>query len=284
LDREITFSAQVAAIDWKTGEPVPGLLGGRTRPSRLYSRLFVNLADWANVVLYALVGLAILFTVIVLAAMITGIRLTRTITASIAELYRATQHINRADFDYRIPVRSRDQLAELETAFNRMSESLKQLIAEHKEKQRMEGELAIAQEVQAQLFPSRPPDLRTLEVHGVCRPARTVSGDYFDFLSYGADKLAIAVGDISGKGISAALLMATVHSAVRAYQVTAELSARNIESVSQHSPKFGGGIIPAQAAALVEAPATALVSPATVMWYLNRQLYDSTPAEKYATL
>ena len=62
-------------------------------------------------------------------------------------------------------------------------------------------------------------DLESLEVHGVCRPARTVSGDYYDFLPYGLDRLGIAVGDISGKGISAALLMATIHSAVRAYEI-----------------------------------------------------------------
>ena len=56
-------------------------------------------------------------------------------------------------------------------------------------------------------------------MHGFCRPARTVSGDYYDFLAASSHKLILAVGDISGKGISAALLMATIHSAVRAYSV-----------------------------------------------------------------
>ena len=56
-------------------------------------------------------------------------------------------------------------------------------------------------------------------MHGFCRPARTVSGDYYDFLSLHSDKLILAVGDVSGKGISAALLMATIHSAVRAYSL-----------------------------------------------------------------
>src|SRR5205807_10551180 len=86
-----------------------------------------------------------------------------------------------------------------------------------KEKQRLESELAIAQEVQAQLFPRESVQLRSLELHGICRPARTVSGDYYDFLPITAERLALAVGDISGKGISAALLMATIHSAVRVY-------------------------------------------------------------------
>ena len=98
-----------------------------------------------------------------------------------------------------------------------MTTSIEKLVQEQKEKQRLEGELAIAQEVQAQLYPKLITQLETLEVHGFCRPARTVSGDYYDFLALNSDRLMLAVGDISGKGISAALLMATIHSAVRAY-------------------------------------------------------------------
>src|SRR3954452_12424553 len=143
-----------------------------------------------------------------------------------------------------------------------MTESLENLIREQKEKERLQSEIAIAQQVQAQLFPRQDIQLRTLELHGVCKPARTVSGDYYDFLPLGGEKLGIAVGDISGKGISAALLMATVHSAVRVYE-------------------FGGsnGQRP-----LGAARSRAIESPAEVLRLLNRHLYSSTPEEKYATL
>ena len=97
-----------------------------------------------------------------------------------------------------------------------MTASLEKLIEEQKDKQRLENELVIAQEVQAQLFPQESVQLASLEVHGFFRPARTVSGDYYDFFTLDSDRLILAVGDISGKGISAALLMATIHSAVRA--------------------------------------------------------------------
>src|SRR5437870_12898112 len=100
-----------------------------------------------------------------------------------------------------------------------MTASIEKLIIEQKEKQRLENELVIAQEVQAQLLPQEISQLESLEVHGFCRPARTVSGDYYDFLALNSDRLILAVGDISGKGISAALLMATIHSAVRAYSL-----------------------------------------------------------------
>ena len=145
--------------------------------------------------------------------------MTRSITSAVDQLYVATTHVNRADFSHRITVRSNDQLATLANSFNSMTTSIENLVAEQKEKQRMEGELAIAQEVQAQLYPKLIAQLETLEVHGFCRPARTVSGDYYDFLALSSDRLLLAVGDISGKGISAALLMATIHSALHAYSV-----------------------------------------------------------------
>ena len=135
-----------------------------------------------------------------------------------ANLYRATQHINRGDFSHRIDVRAKDQLAALQVSFNSMTENLQKLIAEQKEKERLQSELEIAHEVQAQLFPGKMLGPARLELHGICRPARIVSGDYYDFLSYGPEQVMVAVGDISGKGISAALLMATIHSAVRAYE------------------------------------------------------------------
>src|SRR2546430_15956664 len=91
-----------------------------------------------------------------------------------------------------------------------MTRSIQRLLAEQKEKQRMENELAIAQEVQSQLFPKQVSELESLEVHGFCRPARTVSGDYYDFVPLPPERLMLAVGDVSGKGISAALLMATI--------------------------------------------------------------------------
>ena len=126
--------------------------------------------------------MAVFFGIIELIALFIGARLTRSMTKSVAELYTATQHVNRGDLSHRIQIRTRDQMAALEQSFNSMTASLAKLMAEQKEKQRLEGELAIAHEVQELLFPRQISDLSTLEVHGVCRPARTVSGDYYDFI------------------------------------------------------------------------------------------------------
>jgi len=227
-----------------------------------------------------LIAAAILFGAIEVFALIIGVGLTRTITRSVAALYRGTQHVNRGDFRHRIPVKTRDQLAALETSFNSMTESLEKLIAEQKEKQRLESELAIAQEVQAQLFPRESVQLHSLELHGICRPARTVSGDYYDFLPITAERLALAVGDISGKGISAALLMATIHSAVRVYEFGGMPENATLSSASATV----GALAQGNGGRGLAAGGNGIHSPREVLWLLNRHLFHTTPAEKYATL
>ncbi|MFY9562241.1 MAG: SpoIIE family protein phosphatase [Terriglobales bacterium] len=279
FDREITFGTPLPVVDWAgtTGERqrAGALVRVQTRPSVLYDRLFAALGDLARGVEYILLVVAIVFAIIELLALFIGTKLTRSITRAVAQLYEATKHINRADFSHRIQVKSNDQLATLANSFNSMTASIEKLILEQKEKQRLENELAIAQEVQAQLFPQKIAQLETLEVHGFCRPARTVSGDYYDFLSLNSDKLILAVGDISGKGISAALLMATIHSAVRAYSLEGVPLLREPVAVG-----VAGGCDLVLASEIKGAEA----SPATLLGLLNHQLYESTPQEKYATL
>ena len=273
LDREFNFGGLIQTTDWQTASSErqhARFLAGVTRLSSIYSYLTASMGIWTGIVGVMLVGIAAAFAIVVLIALLIGIRLTRTVTSSVANLYRATQHINRGDFGYRIQVKEKDQLAALQMSFNSMTQSLQRLIAEQKEKERLQSELEIAHEVQAQLFPQAVSGTRTLELYGICRPARIVSGDYYDFLEYGPDQIGIAVGDISGKGISAALLMASIHSAVRAYE------QEQIVSVSSASAYAAN---PSAVATRVSPP-----SPAQMLWLLNRHLYRTTQPEKYATL
>jgi len=277
FDREITFATPLAVMDWTKGKPEPAgaVLQVTTRPAVLYGHLFAALGEFVRGVAYILGGVAIFFAIIELIALIIGTRMTRTVTAAVAELHTATRHVDRGDFSHRIPIRSTDQLADLALSFNSMTASIEKLILEQKEKQRLENELAIAQEVQAQLFPRQVSELESLEVHGFCRPARTVSGDYYDFLTASSHKLILAVGDISGKGISAALLMATIHSAVRAYSV---------ESLPQMREPVAVGAVAGTGRMMVTWPEGIEISPGALLGLLNHQLYESTPPEKYATL
>jgi phosphoserine phosphatase RsbU/P len=273
FDWEFRFGGLIQSTDWETGESQPNLfVSGSTRLSTVLSNLSESMSIWSAGVGLLLVASAIAFAIVVLIALLIGMKLTRKITYSVANLYKATQHINRGDFTHRIQVREKDQLAALQVSFNSMTTNLERLIIEQKEKERLQSELEIAHEVQAQLFPQAIAGTSTLELYGVCRPARIVSGDYYDFLAYGPDQVGIAVGDISGKGISAALLMATIHSAVRAYEQEQLLSVGAIAG-------FGTS---GRAAAIESHVAPA--SPAQMLWLLNRHLFQSTQPEKYATL
>ncbi len=122
-----------------------------------------------------------------------------------------------------------------------------QLVRHKVEEERMRRELEFASEVQRRLFPQRPPKLAQLELCGICHPARDVGGDYYDFLELGNGQLGIAVADVSGKGISAALLMSVIQASLRA-----------------QAPKANGQM-------------TELIAS------MNRLLCESTGANNYAT-
>ena len=278
FDREFNFWTLFDATDWLTGSQDTGAIMVSTRPSLLYNVLFGKLGAKSTIFINALAAIAIFFGVIELIALFIGVRLTRSMTRSVAELYKATESVNRGDLTHRIKVQSRDQMASLEQSFNSMTTSLARLLADQKDKQRLENELAIAHEVQELLFPRDVSDLATLEVHGVCRPARTVSGDYYDFIRLPDERMVLAVGDISGKGISAALLMATVHAFVRAYSLEPDLAL---------APMLVAGAAASGGSDLYyrgNGNRDEDLAPGRLMTTLNYQLFRATPPEKYATM
>jgi phosphoserine phosphatase RsbU/P len=276
-DINVTFLTPLAIKDWAHGEPLTTTMSVSSRPSALYSRLFSSSLLFGTIIRVALITIAVIFAIIELIALVMAQRLNRTITKSISSLYQATLRVDAGDLTHQIEVKRNDQLAELSRSFNRMTASLKRLLLEQKENERLQNELAIAQEVQNNLFPQGNIRLPGLEVHGFCQPARTVSGDYYDFLLFGETGMGLALGDISGKGISAALLMATLHSAVRAYRYAAEelIYAEVIQAAMRKPGVSLEGKF--DYAELFE-------SPGKVLTLLNRHLYRSTQPEKYATL
>jgi sigma-B regulation protein RsbU (phosphoserine phosphatase) len=81
--------------------------------------------------------------------------------------------------------------------------------------ERLRRELALAAEVQKRLLPAHPPECVSVELAGFCQPARGVGGDYYDFFKFDNQQLGIAIADVAGKGIAAALLMSTVQATLR---------------------------------------------------------------------
>ena len=119
--------------------------------------------------------------------------------------------------------------------FVREIEAERRAAAEKLEAERRAAqELEIARQVQARLFPQSRPPLKTLDYAGICLQARQVGGDYYDFINLGRKRLGIIIGDISGKGIAAALLMANFQANLRSQSATAlDQPERFLRSVNQ---------------------------------------------------
>jgi len=214
-----TLNAVLLSHDEPTTDAIPVAAAFSLRPSQLTSRLFASLGLLGDPLVIILILIGVFFFLLEIAALITGIILTRTITVAVDDLYEATRHVRQGDFRHRIHVRQRDQLGVLAESFNAMTGSIAELIEEQRQRQKLENELTIAREVQTQLFPRELPEMAGLELAAVCRAARVVSGDYYDFMNLGHSRLGMAIADISGKGISAALLMASLQAALRSQAV-----------------------------------------------------------------
>ena len=118
---------------------------------------------------------------------------------------------------------------------SREVEAQRRVMAEKLESERRAAqELEIAKQVQARLFPQTLPPLKTLEYGGVCIQARQVGGDYYDFLHLGNNRLGLVIGDIAGKGIAAALLMANLQANLRSQcTIALDQPQRLLRSVNQ---------------------------------------------------
>jgi phosphoserine phosphatase RsbU/P len=254
FDYSITGFTALDAVDAAhvsdSAADVPVILRYTARASQLNSRLLALVGQWGGIAVTALLVVGAMFIVIELAALAGSIALTRSITHAVNDLYQATRYVESGDFAHRIQIRHNDQLGALGESFNSMTASVATLISEQRQRQRLEHELAIARQVQAQLFPKEKPKVPGVEIEATCRPARVVSGDYYDFLPLAPGKLGIALADISGKGISAALIMASLQAALRSQAL-----------FNGHAP---GGT-------------------AEIVARLNRHLYRSTGPDLYAT-
>lgn len=127
---------------------------------------------------------------------------------------------------------------------SRLTKAFAQEVAQ---RERLNREIEIAREVQERLFPQRLPVIAGIDYFGACRPALGVGGDYYDFLNLPNGELGVAIGDVSGKGIAAALLMASLQASLRGQALTG------------------------------------LADLAQLMSNVNRLVYDTTPSNRYAT-
>ena len=137
-------------------------------------------------------------------------------TRNLSVLHAGVKQLAQGNLDARVPVRSKDEIGSLSAAFNQMAQDLgahQKLIAE---RERLRGELELCRQIQTEMLPKQPLRLGFAEIKGVSIPAREVGGDFFNYFLLPNGEVALLVGDVSGKGVGAALLMANVQATLRA--------------------------------------------------------------------
>jgi sigma-B regulation protein RsbU (phosphoserine phosphatase) len=153
-------------------------------------------------------GFVLIFLVIVF--------ISRSITSPLRALARATEMVANGNLDSKLPpVRSKDEVGKLAVAFDFMKDSLKRHIKDLTEttaaKERIESELKIARDIQMGMLPKTFPPFpqrKELDIYAMIEPAKEVGGDLYDFFFLDDDHLFFVIGDVSGKGVPAALFMA----------------------------------------------------------------------------
>jgi sigma-B regulation protein RsbU (phosphoserine phosphatase) len=145
-----------------------------------------------------------------------SVPLAGSMTRNLRTLMQGVQAVAHGDLSTRVPVRSSDEFGRLAGAFNQMTEDL----ARHEklvvQQERLKRELELCRQIQNDMLPREPLRLGLAEVKGVSIPAREVGGDFFNYFVLPAGEIAVLVGDVSGKGVGAALLMANVQATLRA--------------------------------------------------------------------
>ena len=154
-----------------------------------------------------------------------GLITTRGMIRRFHHLVTATTRFADGDYTQRVQVSRRDEVGQLEQQFNRMAEQLVESMAQRQvlveqnarmaERARIEQELRTAQHIQQALLPKDVPELAGWQLAPYYQPAREVGGDFYDFLSFDDGRLGIVIGDVTGKGVPAALVMAITRTMLR---------------------------------------------------------------------
>jgi sigma-B regulation protein RsbU (phosphoserine phosphatase) len=152
---------------------------------------------------------------ILIVILVTGVWISRKITKPITELAAGAREIGNGNLEHRIYLNSGDEIEALATTFNHMTDDLKLYIKNLQEtvaaKERIEGDLKVATDIQASMLPRifpAFPDRKEIDIFASMEPAKEVGGDFYDFFFIDEKRLYFCIGDVSGKGVPAALFMA----------------------------------------------------------------------------
>jgi sigma-B regulation protein RsbU (phosphoserine phosphatase) len=244
-DQRSTLSESAQPIEQKTLQAIQsapyGTILGEGHPPKEVSGFYkLQEAPWSLVMIapgkeilspivrfrfyYFAIGMGFIILIVVLIKFVTG----RTV-ASIKEVSQAAERIARGDFDQPLPVKTQDEVGELTRSFNTMMSQLEERI-------RIKKALDVAMEVQQNLLPQKTPQIPGLDIAARSIYCDETGGDFYDFFKIrrqDTTRIGIAVGDVSGHGISAALLMATARAFIKSRVTQAGSIAESISSVNR---------------------------------------------------
>ncbi|PYQ59367.1 MAG: hypothetical protein DMF58_11755 [Acidobacteria bacterium] len=218
IGRKIIWGDLTSLNDWGTGEsdenhqlftlvinPVSSLFqfyfgAGADR----YEKILVNVIASLTVMLFCIYMIAALFASVLIFS----------ISRAVNRIEKGTKAVERGDFSYRIGMKPRNQLGEMAQSFDRMTESIAALLTNVAEKERLQSEIAIAASIQRNLLPKEGPQFRGVSFAAHFEPTASIGGDYYDVFNLDKSRLAVAIGDVSGHGLSTGLVMAMVKAAI----------------------------------------------------------------------
>jgi sigma-B regulation protein RsbU (phosphoserine phosphatase) len=155
-------------------------------------------------------GLGLIFL-----ALIGIVPLSSRLTRNLSRLSDGVNQIAKGDYRARVEVSSKDEIGRLAVAFNRMAADVEQHHRAAVAQERIRRELELGRKIQHDMLPHAPLRLGLTEIRGVSVPANEVGGDFFNYFQTPGGKIALVVGDVSGKGVGAALLMANIQASLR---------------------------------------------------------------------
>jgi serine phosphatase RsbU (regulator of sigma subunit) len=160
-------------------------------------------------------GFGLLFIAIALVGIVP---ISSRLTRHLSTLGDAARRIAQGDYSARVSVKGKDEVGRLATAFNQMAADVEKHQKSAIEQERIKRELELGRQIQSEMLPHAPLKLGLTEIKGVSVPAREVGGDFFNYFEIGQGatrEIALLVGDVSGKGVGAALLMANIQASLR---------------------------------------------------------------------
>lgn len=199
-----------------------------------WDELFSASNPLGTLAMASLIALGLVFLALETLALIFGLRVSGGITKGIKALHRHLCCVSEGDLETQIDIPNEDELGDLAASFNQMTAAIKQGREEAIARERLEKELETARQIQERLLPHVMPAVPGFDVSGVSLPSHEVGGDYFDFLDLDSGHLGVAIADVAGKGIPAALLMANLQASLRAQSLdpeTVSVAAARLNSI-----------------------------------------------------